>query len=86
MLVSANVNYAVNRSTNGGRAIIWPIATGYNDSRLYNNDESVIRLYTSRELLTVSSLATGVPFISVAAAFLFGCAPTNLPAQFQISL
>ena len=34
MLVSANVNYAVNRSTNGGRAIIWPIATGYNDSRL----------------------------------------------------
>ena len=52
MLVSANVNYAVNRSTNGGRAIIWPIATGYNDSRLYNNDESVIRLYTSRELLT----------------------------------
>ena len=33
MLVSANVNYAVNRSTNGGRAIIWPIATGYNDSR-----------------------------------------------------
>lgn len=52
MLVSANVNYAVNRSTNGGRAIIWPIATGYNDSRLYDNDESVIRLYTSRELLT----------------------------------
>ena len=52
MLVSANVNYAVNRSINGGRAIIWPIATGYNDSRLYNNDESVIRLYTSRELLT----------------------------------
>ena len=50
MLVSANVNYAVNRSTNGGRAIIWPIATGYNDSRLYNNDESLIRL-TARELV-----------------------------------
>ena len=50
MLVSANVNYAVNRSTNGGRAIIWPIATGYND------DESVIRLYTSRELLTAREL------------------------------
>ena len=44
MLVSANVNYAVNRSTNGGRAIIWPIATGYNDSRLYDNDESVVAL------------------------------------------
>lgn len=56
MLVSANVNYTVNRSTNGGRAIIWPIATGYNDSRLYNNDESVIRLYTSRELLTAREL------------------------------
>lgn len=52
MLVTANVNYAVNRSANGGRAIIWPIATGYNDSRLYDNSQTVIRLYNTRELLT----------------------------------
>ena len=43
---------AVNRSDNGGRAIIWPLSTGSADSRLADNSESVIRLYTSRELLT----------------------------------
>lgn len=52
MMVTANVNYAVNRSDNGGRAIIWPLSTGSADSRLADNSESVIRLYTSRELLT----------------------------------
>ena len=52
MMVAANVNYAVNRSTDGGRAIIWPIATGYTDSRLYDNSQTVIRLYNTRELLT----------------------------------
>ena len=83
MMVTANVNYAVNRSDNGGRAIIWPLSTGSADSRLADNSESVIRLYTSPP---VSLLATGVPSISVAAAFLFGCASTNLPAQFQIPL
>lgn len=52
MMVSANQNYAVNRSDSDGRAIIWPLSTGSADSRLYNNDNSVIRLYYSRELLT----------------------------------
>lgn len=52
MMVTANTNYAVNRSDSNGRAIIWPLSTGYQDSRLYNNSESVIRLYYSRELLT----------------------------------
>ena len=33
-------------------AIIWPLSTGSADSRLADNSESVIRLYTSRELLT----------------------------------
>ena len=42
----------LNRSDNGGRAIIWPSSTGSADSRLADNSESVIRLYTSRELLT----------------------------------
>lgn len=52
MMVTANVNYAVNRSDSNGRAIIWPLSTGSADSRLYDNSESVIRLYYSRELLT----------------------------------
>lgn len=87
MMVTANVNYAVNRSDNGGRAIIWPLSTGSADSRLADNSESVIRLYTSRELLTAREpVGDCVPSISVAAAFLFGCASTNLPAQFQIPL
>lgn len=42
----------VNRSDSNGRAIIWPLSTGSADSRLYDNSESVIRLYYSRELLT----------------------------------
>ena len=52
MMVTANVNYAVNRSDSNERAIIWPLSTGSADSRLYDNSESVIRLYYSRELLT----------------------------------
>lgn len=52
MMVTANVNYAVNRSDVDGRAIIWPLSTGAEDSRLYDNDERVIRLYGTRELLT----------------------------------
>ena len=58
MLVTKNVNYAVNRSDYDARAIIWPISTGFQDSRLYDNDDSVIRLYSTRELLTAREPVT----------------------------
>ena len=40
MMVTANVNFTVNRSDNGGRAIIWPLLTESADSRLYDNNRS----------------------------------------------
>lgn len=52
MKVTANPAYAVNRSTNGGRAIIWPLSSGATDSRLYDASSTVIRLNSTRELLT----------------------------------
>lgn len=52
MMTVQNTNYAVNRRTSDARAIIWPLSTGAPDSRLYNNDTSVIRLNSTRELLT----------------------------------
>lgn len=52
MLTAQNTNYAVNRSDTDGRAIIWPLSSGHNDSQLYDNSQTVIRLERTRELLT----------------------------------
>lgn len=52
MMVRANTNYVVNRDSSSGRAIIWPLNTGANDSRLVSGSTNLIQLYKTDEYLT----------------------------------
>lgn len=52
MMVTDSPNYAVNRDSSSGRAIIWPLITGATDSRLKSNSPNLIQLYSTDEYLT----------------------------------
>ena len=71
MLVSANVNYAVNRSTNGGRAIIWPIAFAMGAARGTNNIfKSWCRMFSGQLLLLIMNAWCLKLFVNMVGEFL----------------